>query len=133
MNKKSYLFVLSLLLLSFFSLSFASAWTLNGTVSDVNGNALNNTNVSVAVYAMGMGGPTIQFYNSTTSSSSGVFSLEVTDNSSYMYGITFIHRNATTNAVDYVGQSLPSFPYPVVAGGLSSNFYLQNADRKSVV
>lgn len=46
MVKKGFL-VLVMIVLGIFLVSFASAWILNGTVHDVNGNVLQNANVSI--------------------------------------------------------------------------------------
>ena len=37
-----------------------------------------------------------------------------------------------SESVDYVGQSLPAFPYQVLASGLSTNFYLRNAGTLNI-
>ena len=126
-----YLFVFTSLVL-FLTLSFCSAWILNGTVYDVNGNALNNTNISVAMIASG-GALTILSTNSTASNASGWFNLMVHDNSSYMYAISLTHRNSSTGAVDFIGQSLPYFPYQQVISNITNvNFYLKQAGTMNI-
>jgi hypothetical protein len=119
------------LILSFFflvSLSFTSAWIVNGTVYDTTGIPLNNTNVSVtAGFFPGGTSPTYFGVNSTTTNAAGYFIMSVEDNSSRQYNIALLHRNATTDAVDYVGQTLPYFPYQEVSRNISTNFYLKSA------
>jgi len=122
MLKRGWFFSIVFLLL--FCTSFASAWVFNGTVYDVNGNFLNNTNISVAIINSTFS--TIET-SSNVSDASGWFNLELSANASYMYQLTLIHRNSTTNAVDYVGQSLPSFPYMAFSALSNVNFYLKQA------
>src|SRR3989338_5131713 len=122
-NKLNLLFLFLL-----FSISFSSAWTLNGTAYNVNGNRLNNTQIIVNIgYFPGGTPPSYLSPNTTSSDENGNFNLSVYDNSSYQYQITLRHTNSTTGAVDFVGQSLPYFPYLQVSGGINTNFYLKPA------
>ncbi|MBR9705474.1 hypothetical protein GOV14_00400 [Candidatus Pacearchaeota archaeon] len=120
------LFVL-IFLATIFSVSFVYAWELNGTTYDVNGVFLNNSVINVTISAMDGGPPTVVGYNATTSNATGWFNLSVADNSTWFYKIVITHANATTGAIDSVGQALPDFPYMEMEGGISTNFYLKEA------
>jgi len=126
MVKKTY-FLFSSIFFLFLFLNFASAWEFNGTIRDVDGISLNNTLVNITFWTMGGTGPTLMGSNSTTSNASGWFSLDVFENSSYMYQPVIRHRNATTDAIDYTGQSLPQFPYAEFSQISDINFYLKPA------
>ncbi len=105
-----------------------SAWEFNGTIRDINGNLLNNTLVNITFWIMG--GPTGMSYvgtNSTYSFDNGTFSLTVTENSSWMYKPVITHTNETTGSIDWIGQSLPTFPYQEFADLNNISFYLREA------
>lgn len=108
-------------------MSMASAWQFNGTVSDVDGNSLNNTVVNITFWTMGAMGPSLVGSNSTTSNASGWFNMNVFENISYMYQPIVRHTNTTTGAVDFIGQSLPQFPYQGFVNTSNINFYLRPA------
>jgi len=124
--KRGLTLFLCVFILVFAGLNFTSAWFINGTVYGPSGETLNNTNISVSTIQMGSE-MTIAFINSTTSNASGWFNLEVNNNITLMYSISLIHKNSTTNAVDFTGQSLPYFPYNALSSGISTNFYLKQA------
>ena len=118
------------------SLSFVSAddlpWDFYGYVKDVDGNALNNSVINVTLWTMGGGAPSCMGSNSTTSynhSTNGVgwFNVSITANSSWLYKPVITHRNSTTNAVDFVGQALPTFPFGEFNDTFDINFYLRDA------
>ncbi len=92
------------------SIGLVSAFEFNGTVYDINGNALNNTIVNVTIRSVVNW--QVVGYNFTTSNSSGWFNLTVAENSNWLYEAGIYHKNGTGTLthVDYVGQSLPSFP-----------------------
>lgn len=115
------------LVLSIFLIGTISAWTFNGTVYDVNGNTLNNTLVNLTYWVMDASGINIVGSNSTTSNESGWFSFTTIENSSYMYQPVLTRTNLTTNEIDYVGQSLPQFPYAEFANLSDLDFYLKEA------
>ena len=122
--KKIFLF---LIILSFFYINFVSAWEFNGTIHDINGTRLYNATINVSVYDS-----TLTFIgsNATYSNRTGWFNLSVSNNAGWFYqpGITHFQNNATTGTpIDFVGQSLPSFPYALFQDGLSTNFYLRLA------
>ncbi len=121
------IFFLSVLFLSVLCISIASAWEFNGTIKDINGTTLGNTLINVTMWTMSGGPPQIIGSNSTFSNASGWFNLSVADNQTWMYKITIIHTNSTTNAVDWIGQSLPQFPYQEFQNGMSVDFYLRPA------
>ncbi len=114
-----------------FILSFMgviSAWEFNGTVRDVNGTVLPNALVNITLWIMG--GPTGMIYvgsNSTSSFSNGSFSVTVTGDSNWMYKPVITYTNATTGSIEYIGQSLPQFPYQVFANMNNISFYLREA------
>lgn len=114
-------------LLVIFFLNFISAWEFNGTTKDVNGVALNGTLVNITVWVMGVNGPTFVGANSTTSNLSGWFELNVSENENWMYKPVITYTNTTTNAIDYIGQSLPEFPYREFVNTSDMNFYLRPA------
>jgi len=124
---KKEVYILLFLVAFFFSLGFSEATTfeINGTVYDINGNPLNNSNVSVLLKDNTWSD---QGTNYTTTNASGWFNFSVTSNSSYFYQLTIFHINSTYNHVDWVGQALPSFPYQEMARvGGNLRFYLDQA------
>jgi PGF-pre-PGF domain-containing protein len=124
MGKKWILLVFVLVLALCFSNVSADNFQINGTVYDFNGNALNNTYVNVTVK---LGFETDLGTNSTTTNATGWFNLTIPSNQNYMYQLTIIHTNSTTGAVDYVGQTLPTFPYAEFSRLSSVNYYLKEA------
>ncbi len=93
---------------------------------------LNNTNVTIEVYTMGGPGgpPTLVGSYSNLSNESGYFSVNVTKSfpQNYLYKPVLKHFNATTQTLDYIGQSLPQFPYQMISMltvGSPMNFYLR--------
>jgi hypothetical protein len=129
MVRKKYFLGFSLLLAYFFCMSFLSAWTLSGNVTDVNGIPVADANITVNMLFMPGGAPPITLHpNSTNSSGTGAFSLEVYDNSSINYQITVRHKNSSYGgAIDLIGQTLPYFPYQEVSRNISTNFFLKPA------
>lgn len=137
MVKKEILFLVSAMFLALFSLNFASAWLLNGTTYDSNGYILNGTNITVNVmYAPGGTPPTYYAPNTTISAVNGDFSLNVTDNETWMYQISMVHKNLTaaaTQGVDAVGSILPYFPYQQVSRNITDvKFYLKPASTINI-
>lgn len=123
MNLKA--FFIFLIVISF--ISTVSAWTFNGTIRDVNGNFLNNTFVNITIWQMGAEGPSINGSISTYSNLSGWFNLTVSENSNWMYKPVIKFTNLTTNSTDYIGQSLPEFPYREIVNTSDIKFYLRPA------
>ena len=121
--------LLVIVFISIISISSVSAWVFNGTVFNINGTALNNVSVNVTVRSSSGFG--IIGYNSTYTNSSGWFNLTVTDNAQWFYQpvIKRGQNNLTggTNPVQFIGQSVPAFPYAMLQSGLNSNFYLRSA------
>ena len=107
----------------------ASSFEINGTIYNTDGVAMGSSNMSVQImYAPGGGTtPTLFPYLSSTSNASGWFNISLPGNSSWMYQISIKHANATTGAIDYVGQSLPHFPYQELSSGISTSYYLKEA------
>lgn len=110
----------------FISLGFvvADGFSLNGTVYDPNGVALNGTNVSVLIRD---GNWASLGYNSTLTNESGYFIMNVTNGTNYKYQLTIQHTNSTYGFVEYVGQSLPAFPYSEFSLLNNVKFYLKPA------
>jgi len=104
--------------------------TLSGYTLYTNGTAINNTNITVEVYNMTSQGPSLLFINSTTSNSTGYFSLNITGNPNYMYKPVLIkYKTHPPTDADYIGQSLPMFPYNQFSqlNGDTIRFYLKPA------
>jgi len=103
-------------------------WGLNGTVYDIDGNALYNATINVTIRNSTFG---VVEYDSTYSNETGWFNLAVSGNSSWMYQpvVTHFTDNKTdgSTAIDYIGQSLPAFPYQEFSSGMNVNFYLREA------
>jgi len=101
-------------------------FNFNGTVKDVNGVALNNTNVSIKLKDSNWADI---WTHSAMSNASGWFNLNVSGNSSdqYNYQLFISYTNSSDNFVEYVGQSLPAFPYREFSTLSSPNFYLKEA------
>jgi len=76
---------------------------------------------------MGATGPTLVGANSTTSNLLGWFELNVSENANWMYKPVITYTNITTGAIDYIGQSLPEFPYMEFVNTSDMNFYLRPA------
>jgi len=118
--------LISLILVVVASLVLAAsalAFPFNGTVMDVNGNALNNTYINVTIRDVNFN---VVGYNSTTTNSSGWFNMTVTEVTNGMYEPNIIHYNGSV--VDLVGQELPAFPKDIFEFELSeTKFYLKPA------
>ena len=78
--------------------------------------ALNNTNVTIEVYQMGSGGPpTLINVYSSSSNESGYFNVSgIPSFPQYFYKPVLKHFNATTNDLDYIGQSLHKYRYKLI-------------------
>ena len=115
--------VLLFLLLSLVLVPSAFAFPFNGTVTDVNGIALNNTYINVTIRDSNFN---IVGYNSTTTNASGWFNMTVTEVSGGLYQPNIIHYNGSV--VDFVGQVLPAFPAEIFTYQLDqTKFYLKPA------
>ena len=129
---KIYLIFAAFLIFAF-SISMVSAiFQFNGTVTDENGVALNNSNVTITVRTMQ--GWAVVGYNATTTNLSGWFNLTVTNVSAlYIYEISITHKNATWlgnntgNSVDYISKTIPPFPTLMMEMMAGANFYLTPA------
>ncbi len=102
-------------------------WTFNGTVYDTAGSVLNGTIVNVTIWTMGEQGPALNLSVAATSNESGQFSVDVPRDSNWMYRPVVRHFNSTNGAIDYIGQSLPQFPYQDFANTTNLRFYLKDA------
>jgi len=110
------------------SLNFISAWEFNGTVRDVNGNALFNATINVTIRDNTF---TAIGYNTTVSNQTGWFNLTVTNNNDWFYEPNVQHfqndRTDGSTAIDFVGQSVPAFSFFELQNGLKVDFYLKEA------
>ena len=99
----------------------ASTFELNGTIYDVNGTALNGANISVTLRDQTFADLGA---NSTLSNSTGWFNMTLPLNQNWMYELLITH-NDSNGAMDFVGQSLPSFPYSEFSRLSNVKFYLR--------
>jgi len=128
-NKYFKLFLFTILLV--FAISFVSAWDFYGYAYDINGTALYNVTVNITFWTIGGGAPTLVGSNATTSNAIGWFNQTIHENSSYFYKPVIRHfeQNKTDGStpIDYVGQSLPWFPFGEFNDTTDINFYLREA------
>ncbi|PIN93519.1 hypothetical protein COU54_02460 [Candidatus Pacearchaeota archaeon CG10_big_fil_rev_8_21_14_0_10_31_24] len=116
----------AMVLIVFISMSAVSALEFNGTVYNVDGNALNNSVVNVTI--RNTNNWSVVGYNFTTTNSSGWFNITLNDtDTTLMFEPKITHRNATTNEIDGVGQSLPAFPASIFSELSGVRFYLRDA------
>ena len=113
----------------------ANAFSFSGYTFNETNVALNNTNVSIEIYTMGgQMGPSLIGTNYTSSNGTGYFNLSINGSQfelqQYMYKPVLKHfqNNASTGTLDWIGQSLPQFPYMMISN-LTMNspmdFYLR--------
>ncbi|HEY9205187.1 MAG TPA: PGF-pre-PGF domain-containing protein [Candidatus Methanoperedens sp.] len=111
----------------------ASAFNFAGYTYNETKGVLNNTMVIVEKYSFGgPGGPQlIGNLSSTSNTTHGYFEIPIDGtfpNNTYNYKIILRHFNATTGSLDYIGQSLPAFPFFEIsrlAQGPPIDFYLR--------
>ena len=107
------------------SIEVNASFRFNGTVYDNNRVALNYSNVSVLIKDSSFSQITKV---SSPSNSSGLFYMILNSNSGYMYQLSIIQKNSSTNAVQWVGQTLPLFPYTEFANlADGKKYYLKPA------
>ncbi|MBL7206188.1 MAG: PQQ-binding-like beta-propeller repeat protein [Candidatus Aenigmarchaeota archaeon] len=95
-----------------------------------NGTAMNGTNVTIEIYEMVPGeGATLNSSYSTLSNTSGFFNISgIIVYESRFYKPVIMHYNDSSNIyVDYIGASLPEFPYFEINAVIPVNFYLKEA------
>ena len=126
-KKRGILFFSIFLQLIILNFVYAVDFEFNGTVYDVNGNPLNNTIINITIRDTTWN---IVGYNSTVSNESGWFNLSVDGNQNFFYQPVLQHFN--DSYIDYVGQSLPAFPYQEFFRVTDVNFYLKNAGTINV-
>ncbi|MCZ7406275.1 MAG: hypothetical protein O8C67_15295, partial [Candidatus Methanoperedens sp.] len=120
--------LLSVLLLFGMMAGTASAFNFQGHTYNETQSPLNNTNASIEVYSFGQQGPQLITTYNNLSNSTGYFNVSgITENPSYFYKIVLTHFNTTNNTLDYIGQSLPEFPYnqTLQLTGTPTDFYLR--------
>lgn len=118
----SLLFILNLLFVS-------ANFEFNGTVHDVDGVALNGTNVSVTTRDTAF--QVVAFESNLTEN--GWFTISLQDNPTFMHQPSIIHYNETdSNVVEYVGQSLPAFPYIEFSRLGNTNFYVKRSGTVNI-
>lgn len=129
MKIKKIALMLSFLVILFSGFACVQAFNIYGYTYNVTGGAINNTNVSIGAYVMAAGSPPVLVTTfSTTSNASGWYNLSgVTANTSWMYKPVIKHYNGTN--VDYIGQTLPAFPYGMFLPISTSptTFYIKEA------
>ncbi|MBD3155809.1 MAG: PGF-pre-PGF domain-containing protein, partial [Candidatus Aenigmarchaeota archaeon] len=109
-------------------------FSFSGYTYDVSKNPLNNTNVTVGVYTIGQQGLSLVNSYSVLSNGTGFFNItNLPSVNSYMFKPVVIKYNVSNPvAADYVGQSLPDFPYREFGSLGSVNFYLKEAATVNV-
>ncbi len=107
----------------------AEAFFFNGTVLDVNGNALNNSLVNITIRNADF---SVYGYNSTNANASGWFNLTVADVTNAFYEVRITTVNSTTNSTDWVGQNMPAFPSDLLKEIAGTSYYLREAGTLNV-
>ncbi len=130
-NRKVYFFVLMLIVVVLFGLNFVFAWDFYGYTYDVDGNILYNTTINISIWDMSGGSSNLVGSNFSYSNESGWFNFSISGNSSWMYKpiIRHFQENKTDGStpIDYIGQSLPMFPYSHFFNTTDIKFYLRDA------
>ncbi len=106
----------------------ASAFDFRGyTYNETGGMPLDGTNITIEEYVFVGGPPSLIATYSAASNETGYFSVtSIPNNQASFYKIIIRHFNA--GKLDYIGQSLPQFPYPEIshlANGTPVTFYLR--------
>ncbi len=125
---KDVAFYLIGLVASILLIASASAFILNGTVYDINGNPLANATINVTTRSVIDW--SIAASNATTTNGSGWFNITLPSVATWMYSPLITHMNTTLptrNYSDYVGQALPTFPSMMFDMMGSLNSYLREA------
>lgn len=120
MRAKNLLIFLIVLVL----LPFASAFTFEGYTYNLTKGAISGTNVTVDVYNFTGQGPTLIASYSALSTANGSFSVNVVDETGQGYKPTVRKYDGSGNA-EYIGQSLPDFPFQEMSNLGSIDFYLK--------
>ena len=126
-SSKFFIFIVFFFLFVFLPQNINAAWDFYGYVYDTDGNSLSDALVNITIWAMSGGPPLPVGSNSTTSNGSGWFNISVSENENWFYQPVIMHESPTTGAIDYVGQSLPHFPYNHFVNTTDINFYLKEA------
>ncbi len=126
--KIKYQIIFLLLMTGLFSVS-AEAFFFNGTVLDVNGNALNNSLVNITIRNSDF---SIYGYNSTNANASGWFNLTVADVTNAFYEVRITLVNSSTSSTDWVGQNMPAFPAAALKEIAGTSYYLREAGTLNV-
>ncbi len=114
-------FLVSLFIL--LNLCLVSAFDFYGYTYSVNGSILANTNISITAKDQNW---QEVWHNSTYSDENGFFNLSVEDNMFWTYQPTIKHYADPANlTIDFVGQSLPDFPFMEMQRLGSLKFYLK--------
>src|SRR3989338_11055714 len=111
-----------LIVFLFSIMGFASAFEFNGTVYDVNGVALNNTVINITIRNSAF---SVVAYNFTTTNASGWFNMTVGEVANGFYEPRITWRNSSTNSIERVGQSLPSFPEEMLVQVAGTVFFFK--------
>ena len=121
-----YRMLVLIFLISLFVFS-VNAFDFNGYVYDDSGNLFSDVLVNFSNYTLGELGPSRDSSVNFTTNSTGFFNLSMDNNVEAMYKPSFRHTNSTYNFVDYIGQSLPSFPYQIFSELSNISIYLKQA------
>ncbi|RMD67120.1 hypothetical protein D6817_02420 [Candidatus Pacearchaeota archaeon] len=116
-----------------------STWTFNGTVMNVEGIPLNNSQIIVSVHDMASPGGFSNSIDSftTTSNASGWFEIQLPDNQQvqmfqWLFKISIWQRNSTYGYVQYIGQKLPVLPKEELQRIAPVNFFLKEAGTLNI-
>jgi len=102
----------------------AATFEFNGTTYDINKTALGGTNVSVTLRDDSWNA--LNTSSVLSNATTGWFNMSLTLSNDWFYELSIIH-NDSSGVVDYVGQSLPAFPYRDFSMLNNVNFYLVDA------
>ncbi|MDP2906642.1 MAG: hypothetical protein Q8O03_01765 [Nanoarchaeota archaeon] len=126
MKKRAIVLVGLLFLINLWFVSATGDFEFNGTVHNVDGAALSGSNVSITI--RGADFNTIAGFESNLTGTDGWFTINLTADATYMYQAAITHYNETdSSVVEYIGASLPAFPYQAFVHAARTNFYLKQA------
>ncbi len=128
-NKKLSFYFLSLFIFGILALNVI-AFDFVGYTYNVTKGAINGTNVTINVYQMQPDQPpTLNSTYSALSNEAGFFNVtNIIENPQLFYKPIIRHYNTSSGDADYVGQSLPDFPYMEIqriTQGDPIDFYLK--------
>jgi len=108
-------------------MKFNNTFSFSGHTYDSIGNVLSGCTVSIEVWTFWPNFGRIKTY-STTSNGTGFFNLTGISGFQGGYGYKPVVTHTNVNGtIDYIGKSLPEFPYQMLEGLPNFNFYLDEA------